>query len=195
MLVSSSSLLIHSTSWQGWEFDPVDLAKDRLWANSLDFDLSIFDLSIFKIDRPWSNRSRRSFKKIDRDRITLVVLLNRSTVIESLSSIFIKDRKVRIDPVHMLIRSTVSESIPSIFKKDRRDRFDLFHDWIDLTITKNDDRIPNPAAFPFPQILYRWSESHTNFFICAVTRWWKSTGCKIICYRSWSVISFWYIWI
>ena len=158
--------------------------------------------SIFKKDRPWSNRSRRSFKKIDRDRITLVVLLNRSTVIESLSSIFIKDRKVRIDPVHMLIRSTVSESIPSIFKKDRRDRFDLFHDWIDLTITKNDryerktdDRIPNPAAFPFPQILYRWSEFHTNFFICTVTRWWKSTGCKIICYRSWSVISFWYIWI
>ena len=31
-----------------------------------------FDLSIFEKDRPWSNRSRQSFKKIDRYRIDLV---------------------------------------------------------------------------------------------------------------------------
>ena len=41
------------------------------------FNLSIFDLSIFSIfkkDWLWSNRSRQSFKQIDRDRITLVDL-------------------------------------------------------------------------------------------------------------------------
>ena len=52
---------------------------------SWEFDLSIFDLSIFWIflkDRPWSNRSRRSLKKIES--------------IESLPLIFEKDRKDRI---------------------------------------------------------------------------------------------------
>ena len=52
---------------------------------SWEFDLSIFDLSIFWIflkDRPWSNRSRRSLNKIES--------------IESLPLIFEKDRKDRI---------------------------------------------------------------------------------------------------
>ena len=43
------------------------------------FDLLIFDFSIFSIfkkDRPWSNRSHRSFKKIDRDRIDLTISKN-----------------------------------------------------------------------------------------------------------------------
>ena len=43
-------------------------------------DLLIF--SIFKKDQPWSNGSCRSFKKIDRDQITLVDLLTRLTKIE-----------------------------------------------------------------------------------------------------------------
>ena len=45
---------------------------------SLIFDLSIFDLLIFLIfkkDRRWSNRSRRSFKKINSDQIDYVNLL------------------------------------------------------------------------------------------------------------------------
>ena len=51
------------------------------------FDLLIFDFSIFSIfkkDRPWSNCSCQFSKKIDRDRIALIDLLKRSTVIESI---------------------------------------------------------------------------------------------------------------
>ena len=54
------------------------------------YDLSLF--LIFKKDWPWSNRSRWSFKKIDRDRIALVDLLKRSTLSESIPSIFKKQR-------------------------------------------------------------------------------------------------------
>ena len=45
------------------------------------FNILIF--SIFEKDQRWSNCSRLSFKNIDRDQITLVDLLKRSTVIES----------------------------------------------------------------------------------------------------------------
>ena len=51
------------------------------------FDLLIFDFSIFSIfkkDRPWSNCTCQFSKKIDRDRIALIDLLKRSTVIESI---------------------------------------------------------------------------------------------------------------
>ena len=70
------------------------------------FNLSIFDLSIF--DHRSFNLSILYFdlsifqplKKIERDRIALVDILKRSTVIESLSSIFKKidrDRIVLVD--------------------------------------------------------------------------------------------------
>ena len=119
-----------------------------------EFDLSIFSsFALFDLlnDQPWSNRSRRSFKKIDRDRIALIDLLIRLIVIdlifrsqkisnsiekcifcmfltvfplifqkiESLPSIFSKDRRDRFALIDLWKRSTVIEWIPLIFKKDR----------------------------------------------------------------------------
>ena len=49
------------------------------------FDLLIF--SIFKKYRPWSNPSRRSFKKIDRDQIDPIDLYKKLTVRYSISLI------------------------------------------------------------------------------------------------------------
>ena len=47
-----------------------------------------FSLSIFKKDWPWLNRSRRSFKMIDRDQIALGDLLKRLNVSQWIPSIF-----------------------------------------------------------------------------------------------------------
>ena len=74
------------------------------------FDLLIF--SIFKKDRPWSNRSRWSIKKIQCDQIALVDLLKRSTVIESLSLIFEKIKK--IEKLSKTSDSNVFDSFPPL---------------------------------------------------------------------------------
>ena len=101
------------------------------------FNLLIF--LIFKKDGQWSNCSRWSFKKIERDLIALFDLLN---------------------------RSTVSESILLIFNKGWQEWFDLFHDVIDLSITKSDwfDRrrkliikFPTLIIVPVFDLLIFWS--------------------------------------
>ena len=91
------------------DFNIVEVFDVKSGLGIKSFDLSIFNLSLFSIfekDRPWSNHSRQSFKKFDRDRIALVDLLKRSTVSESLSSI----------------------------EKEQRKRFNLFHNRINLLI-------------------------------------------------------------
>ena len=53
-------------------------------------------LLIFLKDQPWSNHSRQTFIKIDRDQIAVIDLLKRLTVSKSLSSIFEQDQTDRI---------------------------------------------------------------------------------------------------
>ena len=71
-----------------------------------------FDLSIFEKDRPWSNRSRQSFKKIDRDRIVLFNLLKRSTVIDSIlftiESIFDKKNSDLLNFLPFYVQSKIA---------------------------------------------------------------------------------------
>ena len=116
-----------------------------------EFDLSIFDLSIFSIPKkykPWSNRSRQSLKKINRDRISLSITKTSDLIkkknflcmfltvfplfrpndwivpIDLQTLIFLKDHWNRLALVILWKRSTVIESISSIIEKDRRDWMD-----------------------------------------------------------------------
>ena len=120
-----------------------------------------FDFLIFKKDWSWSNRSRRSLKKIElllsiseKDQITLVNLwkrskrLNRSQKTSDLGS---------FPPFLCLKIESLPSSIEShrIFFKDRLERFNLFCDRIDLSIfqsQKNIDSIEKPMI-KFPTLL------------------------------------------
>ena len=151
-------------------FDTSDTSDTTVLWTLTDIQELEFDFLIFKKDWSWSNRSRRSLKKIElllsiseKDQITLVNLwkrskrLNRSQKtsdlgsfppflclkIESLpSSIFdlFKDRRDQFVLVDLWKRSTMSES-HRIFFEDRLEWFNLFCDRIDLSIFQSQNSI------------------------------------------------------
>ena len=128
----------------------------QLWhcliiSNNILHYLALFDIVKHRVGNSIF-RSFQSLKKNDSDRIDLVDLLKRSTMIESLSS---------------------------IFEKDWGERFDLFKYRIYLLITKNDrfdqktdDRNPNPGKTLYSTVHYQSKSIILLVICCGLTLTW-----------------------
>ena len=66
----------HSTSWQGWEFDLSIFNLSIFLIFKKDRPRSNRSLRSFKLNWPCSNRSHQSFKKIEHERINLIKRLD-----------------------------------------------------------------------------------------------------------------------